>query len=287
MFGGAKMAEGYQGGTQGTLQPGNADTDLDSVMRFYRVTAQAEGKSPKTVAITATAVSSLRHFLKGKGYATDVTKIGVLELREFILHLQQVKAFENHPDTHTQKRGLAGHTIHAYLRSLRAFWNWCVLEEFIARSPFTKLRIPRAPQKVIVTFTESQLRDLLKAVDISKPAGFRDWTIVLTLLDTGLRASELVGLTLESVRLEDGILRVHGKGNKERIVPIGSRVQRAIWKYVHRYRPEPANPLCTNVFLTREKATGEPETRCSATGKGWSPSTSSRRSSGSTCGRPT
>jgi integrase/recombinase XerD len=138
------------------------------------------------------------------------------------------------------------------LRSLRAFWNWCVQEEFIAWSPFTKLRIPRAPQKVIATFTQGQLRDLLAAIDISKPVGFRDWAVVLTLLDTGLRAGELAGLTLESVRLEEGIVKVHGKGNKERIVPIGARVQKAIWKYIQRHRPEPANPLCTNIFLTRE-----------------------------------
>jgi len=145
------MAERYDQGITGTLQTGNADTDLDNLIRFYRVTARAEGKSLKTIAIMATAVSSLWLFLQRKGYPSDVTRIGVLELREFILHLQQVKAFEHHPDTHPQERGLTGHTIHTYLRSLRAFWNWCVQEEFIAWSPFTKLRIPRAPQKVIAT----------------------------------------------------------------------------------------------------------------------------------------
>ena len=123
MFGGAEMAEGYDQRITGTLQTGSADTDLDNLIRFYRVTARAEGKSLKTIAIMATAVSSLRLFLKGKGYSTDVTRIGVLELREFILHLQGVRAFEHHPDTHPQARGLSGHTIHTYLRSLRAFWN--------------------------------------------------------------------------------------------------------------------------------------------------------------------
>ena len=93
MFGGAEMAEGYNHGITGTLQTGSADTDLDNLVRFYRVTARAEGKSLKTIAIMATAISSLRLFLESKGYPSDVTRIGVLELREFILHLQQVKAF--------------------------------------------------------------------------------------------------------------------------------------------------------------------------------------------------
>jgi len=94
-------------------------------------------------------------------------------------------------------------------------------------------------------------------IDTSRSAGFRAWTTILILLDTGLRANELVGLTLNEVNLEDGIVKVYGKGAKERIVPIGARVQRAIWKYFQHHRPEPANPLCNNLFLTKN---GEPIT---------------------------
>ena len=77
------------------------------------------------------------------------------------------------------------------------------------------------------------------------------------LLDTGLRASELVGLTMVNVNLEDGLVKVMGKGSKERIVPIGAKVQRALWKYLQRHRPQPANPLCPTLFLT---LTGKPIT---------------------------
>ena len=79
----------------------------------------------------------------------------------------------------------------------------------------------------------------------------------LTLLDTGVRASELTGLTLENLNLGDSMITVEGKGAKERAVPIGARVQRAIWKYFHHYRPQPAYPRICNLFLTRE---GEPIT---------------------------
>lgn len=94
-------------------------------------------------------------------------------------------------------------------------------------------------------------------IDTHTATGFRDWVMILALLDTGLRANELVSLSLDNINLDDGIVKVYGKGAKERIVPIGARVQRATWKYLQRYRSQPANPLCTSLFLTRN---GEPIT---------------------------
>jgi site-specific recombinase XerD len=232
-------------------------TQLDNLIQGYRLYAQTEGKSPKTITITTTAVTTFRHFLETNRFPTDVTEIGARELREFILYLQRVRAFEHHPFTRPQNRGLSGHATNCYLRAIRAFWSWLVREEIIPLNPFAKVRIPRPPKKVIPAFSESQIQALLAMMNTSTPLGFRDWTAILTLLDTGLRASELVGLTVENTNLDDGILRVNGKGAKERIVPIGVRVQRAIWRYLERYRPQPANPLCGNLFLTRS---GEPIT---------------------------
>lgn len=232
-------------------------TQLDNLTQGYRLCARTEGKSPKTIGITTTAVTAFRDFLKAKGFSTNVTEIGAQELREFILHLQQVKAFEHHPFTRPQNKGLSGHAINCYLRAVRAFWSWLVREEIILFSPFAKVRIPKPPKKVIPTFSESQLHTLFEAIPTSAPIGFRDWTMVLTLLDTGLRASELVGLTTEHVNLDEGMVKVNGKGSKERIVPIGARVQRAIWKYLQLYRPQPPHPPCSNLFLTRN---GEPLT---------------------------
>jgi len=232
-------------------------TQLDTLIQGYRLYAQTEGKSPKTIRITTTAVTTLRDFLQSRRFPTDVMEIGAQELREFILHLQQVKAFEHHPFTRPQQRGLSGHGINCYLRAVRAFWSWLVREEIILSNPFAKLRIPKPPKKIIPTFSESQIEVLLGVIYIVTAEGFRDWTMILTLLDTGLRASELAGLRLEDINLEDGVLKVNGKGGKERMVPIGARVQRAMWKYLQRYRAQPANPLCSHLFLTRS---GEPLT---------------------------
>ena len=74
-------------------------TRLDNLIQGYRLCARTEGKSDKTILIATTALNKLRQFLKSRGYPTDVIEIGTQELREFILSLQQVRAFEYHPYT--------------------------------------------------------------------------------------------------------------------------------------------------------------------------------------------
>ncbi len=226
-------------------------THLDFLFRGYALCAQTEGKSPRTVTSTGTAIRTFILFLEGQGRSIDVNDIGPLEIRAFILYLQQVQCFTHHKYTPSQTKNLSGHTINNYMRSLRAFWSWLMREEIIAVNPFTKVRIPKAPIVVIATYSPLQLENLLKSIDTSTHAGFRDWTIILLLLDTGLRVSELVGLRLETVDMEAGIVKVIGKGNKERIVPFGTRVQKAFWKYLQQHRPQPANPRCNYLFLNQ------------------------------------
>ena len=232
-------------------------TKLENLIQGYRLCARTEGKSDKTIRITTTALKTLKDFLESREYSTDVIEIGTRELREFILHLQQVRAFEHHPFTKPQTKGLSGHAINCYLRAIRAFWSWLVRDEVITSNPFAKIKIPKPPKKVIATFSDNQLIAILKSINTSTLAGFRDWTMILMLLDTGLRASELTGLAVADINLEDGLMKVYGKGNKERVVPVGARVQKAVWKYLQRHRPQPANPLCPTLFLT---AAGQPIT---------------------------
>ena len=226
------------------------NTELDTLVRGYRLCAATEGKSQKTIRITTSSLHTLKQFLEVKGYSTDINRITSQELREFILYLQQVRCFEHHPFTKAQDRGLSGHAINCYLRATRAFWSWLMREEIIISNPFARVKIPKPPQKVIATFSESQLTSMLKLIPVANPAGFRDWAMMLMLLDTGLRASELAHLTLGDVNLDEGTMKVRGKGNKERVVPFGARVQKALWKYIENHRPQPANPLCPTLFLT-------------------------------------
>jgi site-specific recombinase XerD len=239
------------------LSKGTA-AQLDRVLEGYRLTAQSEGKSPNSIAIVAASVRYLDEFLTSHNLSTDVTEIGVEELRRFIVYLRERPRFVRHRFTQPQGGHLSGHTINGYMRALQSFWSWLQREEFIQETPFTKLKIPKSPKRIIPTFSQEQLRQLFGAIDITSPTGYRDYTIMLTLLDSGIRCSELTGLGFTDVKLESRLLKVWGKGSKERLVPIGARVQKAMWKYLNRYRPEPATPRYDQVFLTRD---GRPLTK--------------------------
>ena len=234
-----------------------ASTELSTLMSGYSLCAQTEGKSKNTVTIVGNSLTYLCHFLSSNGLSTDVTQVGSREIRAFILHLQQKRCFSNHPYSKAQQRGLSGHTINTYMRSIRAFWSWLVQEEIITSNPFSKLRIPKPPKKVMATFSPYQIESLLGVISGSAE-GHRDMVIVLTLLDTGLRVNELINLKWDNVWLEEGLIKVLGKGNKERLVPIGKQIRKMLWRYINQYRPQPARPKLDNLFLTRD---GRPLTK--------------------------
>jgi site-specific recombinase XerD len=222
------------------------------LLHGYRLCATTEGKSPNAIAIVTNSVSYFQDFITSQGISSDVTRISQHEIRAFILYLQQKRCFSGHRFNHAQDRGLAGHTINCYLRSLRIFFSWLVSEEIIEGNPFERVKIPRPPRKVIPVFSDSQISSLLSVIDTKSAEGYRDYTIFLTLLDTGIRVSELCSLRLDNLWLEEGMLKVMGKGNKERLIPIGKQVQRLLWHYLSRYRPEPAVSNCNLLFLTRD-----------------------------------
>jgi site-specific recombinase XerD len=143
------------------------------------------------------------------------------------------------------------------MRSIRAFWSWLVEEDIIDTNPFSRLRIPKPPRKIIITFLQSHLQSLLSVINRSAE-GYRDMVIILILLDTGLRVNELIKLKTDNVWLEESVIKVLGKGNKERLIPIGRQIQRLLWRYITQYRPEPARPNLDNLFLTHD---GRPLTK--------------------------
>jgi len=236
----------------------NGATDLDSLLKGYCLCARSEGKSPKYISLVVTAAKSLLRYLKEKHLPIDVSQVDAQQLRGFILDLQSVKRFQYHRFARPQGNGLAGHTINTYLRSLSALWSWLEREGILEQNPFTQIKIPKAPQKIIPTFSEQQIRELLAQIDTTTSTGFRDYSIFLLLLDTMVRVSELTGCRMEDLDLEARSLTVWGKGAKQRIVPFGRTAQKALWKYIAMYRAEPQIPRQDMVFLT---ADGRPMTK--------------------------
>jgi site-specific recombinase XerD len=112
--------------------------------------------------------------------------------------------------------------------------------------------MPKVQRKLIATFTENQLRSLLAAIDRQSAEGYRDYAMIVTLLDTALRVSELTGIRTADLSLDEGLVRVIGKGGKERLIPLGREARRVIWQYLNRYRPRPWNQNGDFLFLTRD-----------------------------------
>jgi site-specific recombinase XerD len=235
-----------------------SSTRLETLRDGYRLSSLSEGKSPNTIAIVEASVRYLEEFLANNDLHTAVTEIGVGELRRFVIYLKERPRFAHHRFTRPQGGHLSGHTINGYMRALQSFWSWLEREDFIEENPFSKLKIPKAPKKIIPTFSEEQLHQIFAAIDTTSPIEWRDYAIILTLLDTGIRCSELTNLKLNDVNLDGHLVKVWGKGSKERLVPIGAKVQKALWKYMYCYRPEPATPRYEQVFLTRD---GRPLTK--------------------------
>ncbi|MDM8000618.1 MAG: tyrosine-type recombinase/integrase [Dehalococcoidia bacterium] len=225
---------------------------MGRLLSGYVLCATSEGKSQKSVAIVADSVGYLEEFLiKHKGDA-NVAEVTPTEIRAFILYLKEKRRFDNHPLNPAQQRGLSGHTINTYLRSIRIFFSWLTAEGITNENPFHRVKIPKAPRKVVPTFSDSQISTLLGAIDTASPSGYRDYVMILMLLDTGLRVSEMAGLRLSDVSIADGMLKVLGKGNKERAVPMGRQVAHHLWRYISLCRPEPSTPRIDHVFLTRD-----------------------------------
>jgi hypothetical protein len=98
------MTADFQQELNNIIETKSRATRIDAMLQVYRLCACTEGKSEKTITIATTAITTLNRFLESRKYSTDVIDIGTCELREFILNLQQVRAFEHHPMTGQQAK---------------------------------------------------------------------------------------------------------------------------------------------------------------------------------------
>jgi len=227
------------------------ESDIEQLIKGFRIFCLAERKAPKTIAWYISKLNYFKVYLQERGQGADITSITVHDLRTFIVHLQtDVTVGANNPYRPVTDQPLSPCTVAGYARVLKLFFNWLEREGYTDENPAHHLRAPKESQEVVQTFSDDQIQRLLAAIDSRSMSGFRDLCMLLLLLDTGIRLSELVTLQLPNVDLEGGEIKVRGKGDKERIVPIGANVQKALWKYVRRFRPQPAHPNIQNLFLS-------------------------------------
>jgi integrase/recombinase XerD len=118
--------------------------------------------------------------------------------------------------------GLSARSQARIISGIKSFFKYCLMENIITDDPSQLLESPRLGRKLPDTLSVEDINQLIAAIDLSKPEGIRNKAMLETLFSCGLRVSELVGLLLSNLHLEIGFVKVTGKGDKERLVPIGS-----------------------------------------------------------------
>lgn len=131
-----------------------------------------------------------------------------------------------------EKREISPRSRARLLSSLRLFYAYLLREKKIEADPVALIDAPKLGRSLPKTLTEEDVESLLMAPDISTLLGLRDRVLFEVLYATGLRVSELVGLQLTQINLQQGVLRVTGKGNKERLVPLGEEAVNWLEKYL-------------------------------------------------------
>lgn len=227
--------------------------ELENLIQGFCLSCQTEGKSPKTTEWYISFLQRFQRFLEANGLSTRIDQLDKTCIRQFILYLQQEAR------TPRTNKPLSGATVQGYVRTLKVFFSWVVREEYLLANPMTKIPVPKAPVKVINTFTNEQIGKLAQACYRSNGNGQRNLTILLLMLDTGIRVTELVNIDCGDVNLAEGWIKLRiGKGGKERIVPVGSVVQKSLWKYMNHFRTQPLTQKITRLFLSDD---GLPLTR--------------------------
>lgn len=142
-------------------------------------------------------------------------------------------------------------TAARYTASLRRFYRFLARESLIKNDPTQFLDTPKLPRPLPKILSEADVETLLAVPDVETPAGLRDRAMLETLYATGLRVSELVGLKLLNLDLNAAVLRVTGKGGKDRLVPMGQEAQHWLSRYLKESRPDMLKQKkCAEVFVT-------------------------------------
>ncbi|RKD27860.1 integrase/recombinase XerD [Caminicella sporogenes DSM 14501] len=180
-----------------------------------------KGLSDNTLESYKRDLKQFADYLKEKGKATyqEANKTTIIT---YLLYLQ--------------KRGRAASTISRNLASIRSLYQYMLNKNIIKNDPTFNLESPKAEKKLPCVLSLSEVERLLEQPDENTSIGARDKSMIELLYATGIRVSELVSLNIDDISLELGFIRCQGKGERERVIPIGSLAKRALETYVNKYR---------------------------------------------------
>ena len=178
--------------------------------------------SKNTVEAYLNDVTKLTTFEEENIQRSSPAEIGLADLQLFIKQINEV--------------GLSARTQARIISSLKAFFKYLYLENIIRDDPASLLESPRPGRKLPDTLSVEEVENLINTIDMSLPEGERNKAIIETLYGCGLRVSELINLKITDIYAKDNFIKVIGKGNKERLVPIGNTALKHIDLYLENSR---------------------------------------------------
>ncbi len=144
-------------------------------------------------------------------------------------------------------------SISRLIASLRRFYRYALRENLIKQDPTLQIESPKLPRSLPKSLNEQEVEGLLNAPDINQPIGLRDRAMLELLYASGLRVSELVGVSVNEVSTQDGVVRVTGKGSKTRLVPMGEEAADWIDKYLKQARPKILDGQMTDAMFATSR----------------------------------
>jgi integrase/recombinase XerD len=179
--------------------------------------------SPNSVEAYEHDVKLLAQYVESQGINKPITAIELEDLQTFLVWLTETFFL----GAQSQARIISG---------LRTFWKYLILEDITKQNPAELLQMPKLGRKLPDTLSVNEIVQILESIDLSKPEGVRNRAMFETLYSCGLRVTELVSLKISDLYLDIGFIKIIGKGNKERLVPIGSEAIKHVQLYMDNIR---------------------------------------------------
>lgn len=196
----------------------------DYIEDFLHYLIVERGLAENTIASYKRDLTSYARFLEEKYQIQKPATIQRNHILQFLANLKD--------------EGKSTRTLARHVASIRSFHHFLLRDQIVDHDPTEHVENPQIEQKLPKVLHVEEVDALLAAPDISKPLGMRDKAMLEIMYATGMRVSELINLRLGDIHLEMGFVRVFGKGNKERIVPLGKPAIQATSRYLSEGRPK-------------------------------------------------
>lgn len=218
----------------------------DSLRDFNSFLMLERSLSENTIEAYTRDILKLEEYLNMQGIAILPTQVEAGHVTDFFVWLQQFGIAER-----SQARMLSG---------LKTFYKFLAAENLLSKNPVELFETPRLPRYLPDVLSIEEIDAMLAAIDLSKSEGQRNKAMIETMYSCGLRVSELIGIRLSNIHVEQEYVRIVGKGDKERLVPISSKALREIQLYIEGYRIFLDIPRDSEDFLFLNKR-GKPLSR--------------------------